>query len=167
MTIRSSGISRAAGPMAGDEPSPNAAIPPAEMRHRLLTALTRLHGAAIRSYNRLARDAGVPFEQWLVLAEMRRHESVSMGALTKILGFNFSTLTRIVDRMVNSSLIYRQVDPQDRRKVVMVLTDEGRDRLDRIDRQLDDILLSTDTLVDDVPAVVVALTRLARQFPED
>lgn len=167
MTASSSVPSRTVDRMDGDQPSRGTTPSPAEIRHRLLTALTRTHGAAVRSYNKLTRDIETPFEQWLVLAEMRQHESVSMGALTRILGFNFSTLTRIVDRMVNSSLIYRQVDPGDRRKVVMVLTDEGRGRVALIDRQLDDTLLSTDVLGDDVSAVVSALIRLAKQFPED
>lgn len=164
--IRSSGGPRAAISTAGNRSKGSSRPSPAELRHRLLTALTRAYGAAIRSYNKLARELDIPFEQWLVLAEMRRHESVSMGELVKILGFNFSTLTRIVDRMVNSSLIYRQVDPQDRRKVVMVLTDEGRGRLELIDRHLDGALLPTSVLATEGPAVLADLVRLAEQFPE-
>lgn len=92
----------------------------------LAIAVNRLYGATVRAYNAATRDLGLPFEQWLVLDEVARSEAATMGELARALGSNISTLTRIVDRMVGSSLIYRSVDPDDRRRVVLVVTEDGR-----------------------------------------
>lgn len=98
----------------------------------LAIAVNRLHGATVRAYNAATREIGLPFEQWLVLDEVARREAATMGELARSLGNNISTLTRIVDRMVGASLIYRSVDPADRRRVVLVVTEEGRSKLEAV-----------------------------------
>jgi len=107
------------------DPSRVVAADPVESRVRLAIAISRLYGAAVRGFNAAAKDSGASFEQWLVLSEVARREAVTMGELARALGINLSTLTRIVDRMVSASLLYRNIDPQDRRRVVLVVSDAG------------------------------------------
>src|SRR5699024_5794326 len=39
---------------------------------------------------------------------------------------NGSTLTRVVDRLVSSALVYRGADPSDRRRILVYLSARGR-----------------------------------------
>jgi len=45
------------------------------------------------------------------------------------------TLTKAVDRLVESALVYRRQDEADRRRVAVYLADRGRDLVRRLDEQ--------------------------------
>jgi DNA-binding MarR family transcriptional regulator len=49
-----------------------------------------------------------------------------MGELAEAVLLNHPTLTKMVDRMVSDSLVYRLHDPDDRRKVLMYSSDRGK-----------------------------------------
>lgn len=49
-----------------------------------------------------------------------------MSELAEAVLVNHPTLTRIIDRMVSSGTVYRVQDRDDRRKVLMFLSDRGR-----------------------------------------
>src|SRR5438067_2269035 len=51
--------------------------------------------------------------------------SASMGQLAASLGVTLSTVTGIVDRLVEHGMVVREEDPHDRRLVVCRLTSEG------------------------------------------
>jgi DNA-binding MarR family transcriptional regulator len=57
----------------------------------------------------------------------------SMGELVAALHLPAPTLTRLVDGLVDGALAYRLPDAEDRRKVVVHLSDLGRARLDRLE----------------------------------
>ena len=65
-------------------------------------------------------------DQWRVLHTLSEAGPLSMtdlGGRTRVSG---PTLTRIVDRLVERSLLYRNVDPTDRRRVVVHAAERGR-----------------------------------------
>lgn len=73
----------------------------------------------------LASD--LTLDQWRVLHTLSEAGPLSMselGARTRIPG---PTATRIVDRLVERSLLYRNVDPADRRRVVVHAARRGRE----------------------------------------
>jgi DNA-binding MarR family transcriptional regulator len=72
------------------------------------------------------RTEGVPVEQWRVLTILSDGKGHSMGDLADAVLLNHPTLTKMIDRMVSDSLVYRVPDPDDRRKVVMLLSDRGK-----------------------------------------
>ena len=45
---------------------------------------------------------------------------------------NHPTLTKMIDRMVSDSLVYRLHDPDDRRKVLMYSSDRGKKLAQRL-----------------------------------
>ncbi len=57
-----------------------------------------------------------------------------MGELAAPLGVKLSTITGIVDRLVEQGLVRRGEDPRDRRLVVCHLTEEGHQIVDRLYR---------------------------------
>ena len=69
---------------------------------------------------------GVPVEQWRILKVLSDGEGHSMGELADAVLLNHPTLTKMVDRMVSDSLVYRRQDAEDRRKVLMFISDRGK-----------------------------------------
>lgn len=71
-------------------------------------------------------------EAWRVLQVLCQDGAQSMGALGEAAHTTGPTLTRIVDRLVSRSLVYRNVDPGDRRRLLVHPADRGRDLHDRL-----------------------------------
>ena len=69
---------------------------------------------------------GVPVEQWRILKVLSDGNGHSMGELADAVLLNHPTLTKIIDRMVSDTLVYRVQDPNDRRKVLMFISDRGK-----------------------------------------
>jgi MarR family transcriptional regulator, organic hydroperoxide resistance regulator len=74
---------------------------------------------------RLSKE-GVPVEQWRILKILSDGDGHSMGELAEAVLLNHPTLTKMVDRMVSDTLVYRVQDPTDRRKVLMFISDRGK-----------------------------------------
>ena len=67
----------------------------------------------------------ITIPQLLCLQEIHEHSPISIGALTKIVFMNNSTVTGIVDRLENRGLIRRNRISKDRRKIHLEVTDQG------------------------------------------
>lgn len=112
------------------------------------------------------------FQQVKVLAFLFEGQQ-RMGNIASHLGCIMSSATSIVDRLVDKGLVGRSMDPEDRRAVVCLLTEDGRETMEQfwsIGRakiiQLAD-QLDTQELSDVVHAAAL-MNRAARQvFPVD
>ncbi|MGM5030817.1 MarR family winged helix-turn-helix transcriptional regulator [Tardiphaga sp. 803_E3_N1_3] len=78
------------------------------------------------------KKEGVPVEQWRILKVLSDGKGYSMGDLADAVLLNHPTLTKMVDRMVSDALVYRVQDPDDRRKVVMFISDRGKTLTQRL-----------------------------------
>ncbi len=78
------------------------------------------------------RKEGVPVEQWRILKVLSDGKGHSMGELAEAVLLNHPTLTKMVDRMVSDSLVYRVQDADDRRKVLMFSSDRGKTLTQRL-----------------------------------
>lgn len=65
------------------------------------------------------------FSQWVVLEALLAEGASSMKSLAKAIGVDRTTLTRTLDGLVSRDLALRRTPPQDRRLVLVALTDEG------------------------------------------
>jgi DNA-binding MarR family transcriptional regulator len=81
----------------------------------------------------LAKE-GTPVEHWRILKVLSDGNGRAMSELAESVLVNNPTLTRIIDRMVTDGLVYRVQDQQDRRKVLMFLSDRGRTLCARLNR---------------------------------
>ncbi|MFL5372330.1 MAG: MarR family winged helix-turn-helix transcriptional regulator [Myxococcales bacterium] len=90
---------------------------------RLLWAID--HGLQTHS-KRMSRAFGVTGPQRLVLRILGRHGHLTSGQLAALLHLHASTLTGIVRRLQLQGFVTRQVDPRDRRRYHLALTDRGR-----------------------------------------
>jgi DNA-binding MarR family transcriptional regulator len=77
-------------------------------------------------YAESAREYGLTVQQGQLLCVLMGRP-YGMGDLGATLGLEKSSLTGLVDRAVRRGLVRREPDPDDRRAIQVVLTDEGRD----------------------------------------
>ncbi|MCV7372014.1 MarR family transcriptional regulator [Mycolicibacterium arabiense] len=70
-------------------------------------------------------EVGISLEQWRVIGTLRQVEYMSMTTLSELSAVPASSLTRHVDQLIDMGAALRQVDPADRRKVVVALTKQG------------------------------------------
>lgn len=80
----------------------------------------------------LQRDAGLPMHWYDILVHLEDEpEGLRMNELADQILYSKSTLTRVVDRMEAAGLVRRVRPENDRRSILVVLTDEGRDVMER------------------------------------
>jgi DNA-binding MarR family transcriptional regulator len=82
-----------------------------------------------------ARQEGITPQQYVLLMVTRGHDSypgVAIGDIAQSLQIRQSSASLLVDRSVKRGLLERREDPQDRRRAIVHLTEEGQQILDRI-----------------------------------
>jgi DNA-binding MarR family transcriptional regulator len=83
----------------------------------------------------LERDAGIPLRWYDLLVHLEDEpEGVQMNALAERILYSKSGFTRVVDRMEADDLVRRVRPENDRRSIRIVLTDMGRETLERARR---------------------------------
>lgn len=95
--------------------------------------LTEQIGYLIARANRLIEDdlarrlqpGGIAIEQFRVLKALEQDGPTPMGQLAEKVLVEPATLTKIIDRMVRESLVFRVPDEKDRRKVRIALAAAG------------------------------------------
>jgi len=83
----------------------------------------------------LERDAGIPQRWYDVLVKLEEApEGVRMNELADRILYSKSGFTRVVDRMVEPGLVRRVRPENDRRSILVVLTDQGRTTMEQARR---------------------------------
>jgi DNA-binding MarR family transcriptional regulator len=75
-------------------------------------------------------EVGVTMSQAKVLYLVQAAPDVRMSDLSARLGVSLSTVSGVVDRLVDQGLLNRRDDPADRRHVILRLTDAGTTQLE-------------------------------------
>ena len=88
--------------------------------------LAHLLAQANRRLNKQLSDKGVPLDQWRILSVLFESDGMTMRALADAVSMHRPTMTKVVDRLVAGALAYRVPDPNDRRKVRIFLSDQGK-----------------------------------------
>lgn len=84
-----------------------------------------VHGVE-RMSKRMSGEIGVTGPQRLVLRVAGLFPGLSAGDVATILHVHPSTLTGVLQRLVDQKLLVRREDPRDRRRAVLKLTSRGR-----------------------------------------
>lgn len=99
----------------------------------LVEILTLAQRRAVRGLAARLADDGCTLDQWRVLRALGDGEGHLMGELADALQIAQPTLTRVVESMVDAAWIYRRPSAEDRRRVAVHLSRQGRVRLSRLD----------------------------------
>lgn len=70
---------------------------------------------------------GVTKLQGFVLMELLKRGDLSMQELSDKMRLSMSTMTRVLDKLVNSDLVERKMSKKDRRLVLCALTSKGKE----------------------------------------
>lgn len=125
--------------------------------------LTRLLARAIRTVtaklDHVLKSEDLSLDQWLVIDALANERGLAMVDLAGKTMTTGPTLTRAVDKLVSTATVYREVDPQDRRKVRVHLSPRGRARYKRIATKVE---LVERELLDQTGDGTATLTLLSR-----
>ena len=83
----------------------------------------------------LERDAGIPMRWYDVLVHLEEiPEGLRMNELAERILYSKSGFTRVVDRMEEAGLVQRVRPENDRRSILVILTDQGRTTMEHARR---------------------------------
>lgn len=91
----------------------------------LATAVARLHVALQGVEQPELSAVGVTADQWRVLDHLVRRGPTVMSELATSVGLTGPTTTRVADALVQAALVYRTIDPVDRRRTVLQAAKRG------------------------------------------
>lgn len=96
------------------------------LEHRLIALIRK--GRHPRLHEHLAEVSGVPLEQALytVLGRVGDLGPLRLSALADSLDVDASTVSRQAGRLLDAGLLSRQTDPDDKRALLLTITDDGR-----------------------------------------
>jgi MarR family transcriptional regulator, organic hydroperoxide resistance regulator len=83
------------------------------------------------------RELGVSPLEGHVLTYVRKYAPVPVGELVRVFGIKQSTFTSLLDRLERGGLIRRELNPADRRSLLVHITDRGRELTNRLIRLLE------------------------------
>jgi len=137
-------------------------LPPDSPSHDLQEALARVVRLLVFGhYDSQSPLAELPVAQLRCLHVIGRHEGQKMQELADTLAVKLSTLSQIVERLVQRGMVERHPDPSDRRVVRLRLTGVAQNALAAagLARQAR-LLAASEALTDEERAQVVAGLRL-------
>ncbi|MDF3147116.1 MULTISPECIES: MarR family transcriptional regulator [unclassified Streptomyces] len=112
------------------------ATPPPRQPQDLMRLLTRAERLAARRLQGVLDEDGCSLDAWRVLSQLSDGEGHSMTAVAEAAFLPPATLTKLVDHLVDQNLVYRRVDPLDRRRILAHLTPRGETYWRRISREV-------------------------------
>lgn len=89
----------------------------------VMAATRLLMGLSSRSI--AAVDESITLPQFRLLSVLHAQGALKLSSLADYLEVNPSTATRMIDRLIRSSLVSRQVNPNSRREIMVELTRNG------------------------------------------
>lgn len=110
---------------------------------------------------------GVTLPQCHAVVEIGRQGSLSLNSLAELLGLDKSTVSKTVDKLVAGGLLVRDADPEDRRYVVLTLTEQGAVFYHSIEARMEGYFsLALQAIPEDKRAQVLeSLALLAKALP--
>ncbi len=81
---------------------------------------------AIRAEMRSQRTPDVSLPQFRTLGFLSRHEGASLSGVAEHIGLTLPSISKMIDGLVKRGLVSRETFPQDRRRVALKLTAQGR-----------------------------------------
>jgi DNA-binding MarR family transcriptional regulator len=120
----------------------------ARQPQELLHLLTRAERLSVRRVQRVLDEFGCSVEAWRVLDLLSDGRGHNMTALADHAFLPAPTLTKLIDQLVEQNLVFRRIDPHDRRRVLAQLTPRGTQHWQRLSRAVRAAWSEVDGLLD-------------------
>ncbi|MEU7750636.1 MarR family winged helix-turn-helix transcriptional regulator [Micromonospora sp. NPDC049171] len=102
----------------------------------LLRSLTRAERLLSRRLGAVLADDALTIEAWRVLCLLADGQGHPMSEVSAEASLPPGTLTKLVDQLVDRNLVFRRIDPIDRRRIRAYLTARGRREHARLDERV-------------------------------
>lgn len=109
---------------------------PTEPSRDLTHQLSRAERLLAGRMSALLEREHCTLEEWRVLKILSDGHGHIMTEIADFAMLPAPTLTKLMDRMVSDSLVYRRADERDRRRVLAYLAEPGRARYERVSELL-------------------------------
>jgi DNA-binding MarR family transcriptional regulator len=103
----------------------------------------------------------------LVIQTIERHPGTSLHDLAARVKMQTSNASAAVKRLVELNMVARSRDAEDGRRMLLFLTDEARDTVDRVHAEWLDAISGAALVADDLDAAVRAMGTLDAWLTED
>lgn len=100
-----------------------------EKYEELLISIRKVIRAIDLHSKQLNKSSGLTGPQLLIMQEIARIKGVMASQVAKKINLSAATVTNIVDRLENKGLVERVRSTEDKRRVGLFLTDQGRNSL--------------------------------------
>src|SRR5882762_6460132 len=102
----------------------------------LMALLTRAERLLTRRLTAILQAEGHTIDGWRVLSVLADGAGHPMTEVAEAAFLPPATLTKLVDHLVDQNLVYRRIDPADRRRIRAYLAPRGRRLHDQISRTI-------------------------------
>ncbi|MGC4866368.1 MarR family winged helix-turn-helix transcriptional regulator [Micromonospora sp. DT53] len=102
----------------------------------LLRSLTRAERLLSRRLGAVLADDALSIEAWRVLCLLADGQGHPMSEVSVEASLPPGTLTKLIDQLVDRNLVFRRIDPIDRRRIRAYLTARGRREHARLDERV-------------------------------
>jgi len=115
--------------------------------------------------DRRLKESGLSMSSWLAIAGVATaSEPPTQKALAQLLGLEEASVVPLVDRLVKQQLLARVQPKEDRRKRLLVLTEQGNEAFATVKTQAD--ALRAQLLADIDPAALAVTENVLQQLLE-
>ncbi|MDI6955836.1 MarR family transcriptional regulator [Pantoea sp. Pa-EAmG] len=115
--------------------------------------------------DRRLKESGLSMSSWLAIASIATaSEPPTQKALAQLLGLEEASVVPLVDRLVKQQLLARVQPKEDRRKRLLVLTEQGGEAFATVKTQAD--ALRAQLLADIDPAALAVTENVLQQLLE-
>ena len=127
---------------------------------------TQANDARRQDGNSLTESLSVP--QFRMLAFLDRHPGASLSQVAEHLGVTRATASNLTERLVQKNLVSRAENPQERRQIVLKLTETGKYHLQQVRAMTSARIASVlaDVPKEQLESVVEGLTVLYNAFEQ-
>lgn len=98
---------------------------------QVLISLRQIIRAIDLHSKRLERESGLTGPQLLVLQLIQRAGEITAGVIAREVSLSQATVTSIIDRLERKGILQRQRSTDDKRKVMVTLTEAGEKALEK------------------------------------
>ncbi|MEL7026859.1 MAG: MarR family transcriptional regulator [Pseudomonadota bacterium] len=109
-----------------------------ELEARFCFGTYRLNRAFARFYQNIFAETGLTYPKYVILSALHEYGNLSVSELSERAGVESNTLSPLLKKMAEFGVISRQRDEKDERRVVLALTDFGRNALSEATKAVND-----------------------------
>jgi DNA-binding MarR family transcriptional regulator len=125
---------------------------------RILSAIRRIIRAVDIHSRKLHADFDITTPQMICIYELSRNNGITLSQLSMAVNIGASTVNGIVDRLELKGLLTRQRSAKDRRKVLLSLTEAGREITLRAPSLLQDRLSNSLQELPELEQITIAMS---------